>query len=94
MRIPNDSSSRVAPPTVRTDIAASKVAAKAADASEARPAAHESVDKVNVSDKARRIAEEANAASSERVARLRQALDDGSFKVDFNKVASRIVDGS
>jgi flagellar biosynthesis anti-sigma factor FlgM len=48
--------------------------------------------KVNVSERARALADE-NAVDVQKVERLRSAIDSGDFQVDSRQIASRIVDG-
>ena len=51
-------------------------------------------EKVTVSDEAKQLAaKSASDAETEKVGRLRAAIQDGSFKVDTHAIAKRIVEG-
>lgn len=88
-----DAYSRVSHVQVRSDAAAGAAPAKPADSHEARGAASEGPDRVTVSEEAKRLAEQAQAVSQERVERLRASIESGTYKVDAAHIASRIVHG-
>jgi len=58
---------------------------------QAQPVAGE---KVTLSAKARELADHAAAADANKVESLRSAIQSGSFKVDMQGIANKIVDGN
>lgn len=48
---------------------------------------------VTISARARQLAEQSAAADTEKVTRLRSAVENGSLSIDKNAIANRIVDG-
>ena len=48
---------------------------------------------VTISARARQLAEQSAAADTEKVTRLRGAIENGSLTIDKNAIANRIVDG-
>jgi flagellar biosynthesis anti-sigma factor FlgM len=89
-----DAYSRVTPAQVRNDVVAGAGQVKRPGVSEsgggAGPA---SLDKVSVSQEARRLAGQQSTKSPEQLEGLRQAIQQGTYKVDAGAIASRIVHG-
>jgi len=84
------------PPSTSTDAAASRpvdVVAQGTTAATAATSADSPPVTVTVSDKARELSSVASDASSAKVARLQGAIASGTFNVDPQAIATRILQG-
>lgn len=89
-----DAYSRVSPALVRNDAAAAGVSPTRRSGPESAAGATPGAkDRVSVSEEARRLAETTGARSDERVASLRAAIENGTYEVDADAIASRIAHG-
>lgn len=88
-----DAYNRAAPADVRNDAVSGAGQVRKVGVSESRPETARTGDRVSVSTEARRLAEEQATTSAKRVERLRGAIENGSFKVDHEAIAQRIVNG-
>ncbi len=90
-----DAYSRVTPGQVRNDAVGGAGQVKRPGASEGGggASAPASMDKVNVSQEARRLAEQQSTKSMQQIDALRQSIQSGAFKIDAGAIASRIVHG-
>lgn len=88
-----DAYSRVAPGQVRNDALSGAGQVKRSGVGENAAGAHSSVDRVSVSQEARRLAEQQSTKSAEQIEQLRKSISEGSYKVDAGAIAARIVNG-
>lgn len=90
-----DAYTRMSPALLRNDAldGGAPVRRPAAGSPGAASASKEPNDRVSVSDEARRLAGQAGTESSERVARLRAAIESGAFEVDAAAIAERMLHG-
>ncbi len=88
-----DAYSRAAPAQVRNDAVAGAGQVRKVGVAEGHAQTARTGDRVNVSSEARRLAEEQATTSAERVNRLRDSIQKGTFKVDHNAIAQRIANG-
>lgn len=89
-----DAYSRAAPAQVRNDaVAGAGQVRKVGVAAGGQAQAPQAGDRVNVSTEARRLAEQQATASAEKVNKLRDAIENGTFKVDHEAISQRIVNG-
>ena len=88
-----DAYSRVTPGQVRNDALSGAGQVKRSGVGENAAGAQSSVDRVSVSQEARRLAEQQSTKSAEQIEQLRKSISEGSYKVDAGAIAARIVNG-
>lgn len=88
-----DAYSRAAPAQVRNDAVAGAGQVRKVGVAGGQAQAQQAGDRVNVSTEARRLAEQQATASTEKVTKLRDAIENGTFKVDHEAIAQRIANG-
>ena len=71
-------------------------AAKASSAAQTTPASSQPAtgEKVTLSAQAQQLADNASAAEANKVSQLRTSIQNGTFKIDPQAIANKIVDGN